>query len=935
MPHTTLNKRLFDSAFTSSAPGMLVNAHSGFDAHLQAPANATPFTPSALPIPGSWPREDLAADLDGAERIHAAAPPTLYTIGRWVISATLGNALALPARLFRRFARKQQIVVQPVFREDGAYKKRIIDAGPADEPTTPTRAPARATHMKKVGRGRGRAHVVTAPSAFSSGSPVKAQPLSQPETPETPQSAPDTSDIWTTGPTPVQASVQARVQAPVQRLAPFRIFAPSQPEAPRPVPETPDIWMTAPTPVKVPVQRLCHLTPMNPPGWPVPTPSPPKSAGSPFSNTTPPWIAALKLFNREKSIAAPTPAPPTEAAEDASDAFDEDVGLDGMDDDNEEDESEDWSFEGAWASSSPQPPLGTDLSQYPAPAPVTLEEDWSAESSPVAGNLVAAALPLLEVPHHSPAVQMPSRGPLQISPNSHMNIISNATVTPMRKLLLKNQALEQGAFNVNFPSASDHTVPSPSHRVPEQTELQQKEYQAFTLKNHAAEVARQAQHASEHYRAAAEARHNYDPGMSAAEQEYYNYTETVDQALSFLDDAPDEEDEPPAPSPRPDRGGKKVVRWSLHAHAKPFYCDEKVADMMDSVLEAIHSSPFRSPVKIYNSDTDTSDDEGADAAISPSRSNDGSSTQQEATAKDSVGFTGVPSSTWDDSEDDSLEESQISLEFLGDLQKELQEKLALAPPSPPKVKAFMEPLSEEESKKLEAAAKKTENGRIADAHIVPEKLTAHDFSTLLPRMFSGDPKAWLNDNIVNEYLGVLIEHLKKEAGFVSKRGGPAPTVHAFSSFWYPTMKTKDYQGVARWAARFRLAGKQYLDANLILYPICDGGHWRLLVVKPKERTIEYLDSLGWDGSKYVDKLKEYLKLELKEFWNEDEWVVLWKQRSTRQINGSDCGVFAILNALALLRGEEYVKIIACDGMLDARERIATTLMAGVPTAEFN
>ncbi|EAT83680.1 hypothetical protein SNOG_08512 [Parastagonospora nodorum SN15] len=819
MPHTTPNKRLFDSAFTSSAPGMLVNAHRGFDAHLQAPANATPFTPSALPIPGSWPREDLAADLDVADRIHAAAPSALYTIGRWVISATLGNALALPARLFRRFARKQQIVVQPVFREDGAYKKRIIDAGPADEPTTPTRAPARTTYMKKVGRGRGRAHVVTAPSAFSSGSPVKAQPLSQPDTPETPQSAPDTSDIWTTGPTPIQASVQAPVQAPVQRLAPFRTFAPSQPEAPRPAPETPDIWMTAPTPVKVPVQRLCDLAPKNPPGWPVPTPSPPKSA--------------------------------------------------------------------------------------------------------------------VEVPHHSPAVQMPSRGPLQISPNSHMNIISNATVTPMRKLLLKNQALEQGAFHVNFPSASDHTVPSPSHRVPEQTELQQKEYQAFTLKNHAAEVARQAQQASEHYRAAAEARHNYVPGMSAAEQEYYNYTETVDQALSFLDDAPDEEDEPPAPSPRPDRGGKKVVRWSLHAHAKPFYCDEKVADMMDSVLEAIHSSPFRSPVKIYNSDTDTSDDEGADAAISPSRSNDGSSTQQEATAKDSVGFTGVPSSTWDDTDDDSLEESQISLEFLGDLQKELQEKLALAPPSPPKVKAFMEPLSEEESKKLEAAAKKTENGRIADAHIVPEKLTAHDFSTLLPRMFSGDPKAWLNDNIVNEYLGVLIEHLKKEAGFVSKRGGPAPTVHAFSSFWYPTMKTKDYQGVARWAARFRLAGKQYLDANLILYPICDGGHWRLLVVKPKERTIEYLDSLGWDGSKYVDKLKEYLKLELKEFWNEDEWVVLWKQRSTRQINGSDCGVFAILNALALLRGEEYVKIIACDGMLDARERIATTLMAGVPTAEFN
>jgi Ulp1 family protease len=265
----------------------------------------------------------------------------------------------------------------------------------------------------------------------------------------------------------------------------------------------------------------------------------------------------------------------------------------------------------------------------------------------------------------------------------------------------------------------------------------------------------------------------------------------------------------------------------------------------------------------------------------------------------------------------------------------LQEKLALATPPLP-VKALVEPLSEQELEKLETAAEKTENGQIRDAQVVPEKfLTAHDFSTLLPTMFNGDPKAWLNDNIVNEYLGVLVADLKKKAGFEHKRGGPAPTVHAFSSFWYPTITDKKFPGVSRWAARFQLAGKQYLDADLLLYPICDGGHWRLLVVKPKERTIEYLDSLGWDGSKYIDKLKEYLGLELKEAWIEDEWTVLSKQRSTRQVNCSDCGVFAILNALALLRGEEFIKVLACDGMLDARERIATTLMAGVPTTEFD
>ena len=60
-----------------------------------------------------------------------------------------------------------------------------------------------------------------------------------------------------------------------------------------------------------------------------------------------------------------------------------------------------------------------------------------------------------------------------------------------------------------------------------------------------------------------------------------------------------------------------------------------------------------------------------------------------------------------------------------------------------------------------------------------------------------------------------------------------------------------------------------------------------------------------------------------------------KQRSIQQINGSDCGVFTILNALALMRGEEITKILPSDGMLDARERIAVSLLARAPTTEFD
>ncbi|KAF2855623.1 cysteine proteinase [Plenodomus tracheiphilus IPT5] len=315
---------------------------------------------------------------------------------------------------------------------------------------------------------------------------------------------------------------------------------------------------------------------------------------------------------------------------------------------------------------------------------------------------------------------------------------------------------------------------------------------------------------------------------------------------------------------------RKAVRWAQHVRAKPFYYDEGVSEMLDSTLETINSS---------------------------------------------------------------LEESEMSMELQEELEHEADSQVSLGVPAPVLQQGLVSPLDTPEMDFLENMAEATDYGKDTDYSIVDDKLKARDFATLLPSMFNGDPKAWINDNIVNEYLSILVNYKKRDAGFEHKRGGPAPPVHAFSSFWYTGAK-KDVQSVGRWAARFQLAGPQYLDAQLLLYPICDAGHWRLLAVKPQERNIEYLDSLGFNGKPYTAKILEYLKMELKDAFIAEEWTVVEKQRSSRQLNGSDCGVFTLLNALALLRGEEVDKVIACDGMIDARERIATTLMAGVPTTEM-
>ncbi|KNG46984.1 sentrin 17 [Stemphylium lycopersici] len=241
-----------------------------------------------------------------------------------------------------------------------------------------------------------------------------------------------------------------------------------------------------------------------------------------------------------------------------------------------------------------------------------------------------------------------------------------------------------------------------------------------------------------------------------------------DNDLSFLLDAP-------SPPPR------KGVRWAKHAGAKPFYYDEKVSDMLDSTLEIINSSPVRGFWHNFQSDEQATSNIG-NINFSPSSSAASSpNTTPRNIQVDDGGFRGVPRDTFDTS-DDSLEESELSLELVADLQNDLKTKLALAPPPPPPPKPLITPLSGEELETLHAAAANTSNGRKADKWVIEQKLYARDFATLLPYLFNGDPRAWLNDNIVNEYLAILVAAKKKEAGFEHKRGGPAPPVHAFSSF---------------------------------------------------------------------------------------------------------------------------------------------------------
>jgi hypothetical protein len=373
---------------------------------------------------------------------------------------------------------------------------------------------------------------------------------------------------------------------------------------------------------------------------------------------------------------------------------------------------------------------------------------------------------------------------------------------------------------------------------------------------------------------------------------------------------------------------KKTVRFSNYQKTKYYYKDGQIDDVMDSFLEDIQTTQM-TPKAAMDLQLEHMSLHGPHA---PTRAQPliFSYPLPQGTPE-TEGYCGVPQSTWVDSsdnEDSSLEQSMFSSELLD----EFLQKVVIVPPKvvqAPIITPLITPLTTEERENLEniAAKSATQNS------IIAPNLSIHDFKTLLPTLFNGNRSAWLNDEIVNEYLSILTTYQKEAEGYTHRKGGSAPPVHAFASQFWTNLK-KSTASVSRWANRKQLGGKQLLTSRLILIPLCEKSHWRLVAIKPELREIHYLDSLSYDRTPIITKIREWLESELGDLYVSAEWTVIEQQLSSQQLNGSDCGVFTCLNSLVLLRGEEPKRVVACEGMDVARCRIAVTLIKGQPTTEF-
>ncbi|XP_059543257.1 sentrin-specific protease 2 isoform X5 [Myotis daubentonii] len=142
---------------------------------------------------------------------------------------------------------------------------------------------------------------------------------------------------------------------------------------------------------------------------------------------------------------------------------------------------------------------------------------------------------------------------------------------------------------------------------------------------------------------------------------------------------------------------------------------------------------------------------------------------------------------------------------------------------------------------------------------------------------------WLNDEVINFYMNLLVERNKKQ-GY--------PVLHAFSTFFYPKLKSGGYQAVKRWTK-----GVNLFEQELILVPIHRKVHWSLVVIDLRKRCLKYLDSMGQKGNRICEILLQYLQDESKTKRNVDLNLLEWTHYSMKpheipqQLNGSDCGMF--------------------------------------------
>jgi len=156
------------------------------------------------------------------------------------------------------------------------------------------------------------------------------------------------------------------------------------------------------------------------------------------------------------------------------------------------------------------------------------------------------------------------------------------------------------------------------------------------------------------------------------------------------------------------------------------------------------------------------------------------------------------------------------------------------------------------------------------------EITRRDLQTL-------DFGRWLNDEVINFYLSLIVQRSKQYPGL--------PKVYAFNTFFLKSLKAGGYSRVRRWTKNVDI-----FSYEILLVPVHLGNHWCLAVIDLIGKEMNYYDSLGGTNDECLNALKRYIQEEHMDKKKAAIDLSGWKFRCPRnipkQMNGSDCGVFA-------------------------------------------
>lgn len=166
------------------------------------------------------------------------------------------------------------------------------------------------------------------------------------------------------------------------------------------------------------------------------------------------------------------------------------------------------------------------------------------------------------------------------------------------------------------------------------------------------------------------------------------------------------------------------------------------------------------------------------------------------------------------------------------------------------------------------------------------------------------PGEWLNDEVVNFWLGLVQERCNKRVSSTKYPPKHRAKVLIMNSFFWTRLFNKGsytYKNVRRWTKKTKLKKiglGTIFELDKLLIPVhISNTHWCGGVINFKQKRFEYYDSLGRGNNKFFKFCRRYLHDECRDKLGIDFCLKGFENfcpsNAPQQGNGSDCGMFML------------------------------------------